>query len=63
MDVKHSAVLFKVKHFNVGYTFGSFGVFKGSFEEGKLVSFTVDANSVNTYSKKQDDHLRSSDFF
>ena len=63
VDVKHSAVLFKVKHFNVGYTFGSFGVFKGSFEDGKSVSLTVDANSVNTHTKKRDDHLRGPDFF
>ena len=63
VDIKHSAVLFKVKHFNIGYTFGSFATFKGNFEDGKSVNLTVDANSVNTHIRKRDDHLRGPDFF
>lgn len=63
IDTGHSAVLFKVKHFNAGYTFGSFKSFKGTFEEGSSVELTVDANSVDSHVEKRDDHLRGPDFF
>ena len=63
VDASHSAVLFKVKHMNIGYTFGSFRSFKGSIDDGKSVTLTVDANSVDSQTKKRDDHLRGPDFF
>ena len=63
VDMGHSAVLFKVKHFNVGYTFGSFKSFKGSLEEGASVELTVDASSVDSNVEKRDSHLKGPDFF
>ena len=63
VDVGHSAVLFKVKHFNLGYTFGFFKSFKGEFEDGKSVTLTVDADSVDSNVAKRDDHLKGPDFF
>ena len=63
VDVSHSSVLFKVVHFNVGYTVGMFKKFKGSIDEGKSVEITIDASSVDSNQKKRDSHLRSPDFF
>lgn len=63
VDAGHSAILFKVKHFNVGYTFGTFKSFKGSFEEGSSVELNVDASSVDSNVEKRDHHLKGPDFF
>jgi len=63
VDAGHSAVIFKVKHFNLGYTFGSFKTFSGSIEEGKAVELSVEAGSVDSNQAKRDDHLRGPDFF
>jgi polyisoprenoid-binding protein YceI len=63
IDVGHSSVIFKIKHFNIGYTFGSFSKFKGQIEEGASVELVVDAASVDSQVAKRDDHLRGPDFF
>ena len=65
-DVAHSAVIFKVKHLNVAYTYGRFTGFEATYnhkEGAESVSFSIDASSVNTENKKRDDHLRGPDFF
>lgn len=63
VDLGHSAVIFKIKHFNIGYTFGSFTQFKGQIEEGSFVELVVDAASVDSQVAKRDDHLKGPDFF
>ena len=63
VDVKHSSVLFKVKHLNVGYTVGMFKKFKASISEGESVEITIEASSVDSNVKKRDGHLQSPDFF
>lgn len=63
VDTAHSSILFKVIHFNVGYTVGMFKTFRGSIVEGTSVEITIDASSVDSNQKKRDGHLRSPDFF
>ena len=63
IDVGHSAVLFKVKHFNLGYTFGTFKKFSGVIDEGVSVELSVEATSVDSNVVKRDNHLRGPDFF
>lgn len=69
LDPAHSELQFKVKHLMITNVTGQFDVISGtveasdeSFSDAK-VSFTVDANSVNTGSEQRDGHLRSPDFF
>lgn len=68
IDPDHSSVNFKIRHL-VSKTAGKFDKFKGSFEyeKGKSESWSVNAEietaSINTNTKKRDDHLRSKDFF
>lgn len=68
IDAVHSAVIFRVQHFNAGFTYGRFNGFKGTFAwdaekpEACNVEITVDAASVDTNDKKRDDHLRTPDF-
>jgi polyisoprenoid-binding protein YceI len=68
VDNVHSSVLFKVKHANAAYFFGRFIEVSGDIDydrsdpaEGS-VSLTVQADSVRTWNKKRDDHLKSPDF-
>ncbi|HPF15800.1 MAG TPA: YceI family protein, partial [Planctomycetota bacterium] len=68
IDNVHSTVLFRAKHMDVSYSYGRFNELSGQFvlspEEGKSsLQIKVVANSVDTNSKKRDDHLRSPDFF
>ena len=65
MDAGHSAILFKAKHFGVGYTYGRFNKMSGSYISGATptVSFEVDASSVDSANAKRDDHLKGPDFF
>ncbi len=68
VDPTHSTVIFKVKHFGVGFQYGSFRKVSGTLvvDEGKparsSVSIDVDAASVFTANKKRDKHLRGPDF-
>jgi|LauGreDrversion4_2_1035121.scaffolds.fasta_scaffold825988_1 polyisoprenoid-binding protein YceI len=65
LDAGHSAVLFKAKHFGVGYTYGRFNKISGTYTSGAAptVSFEVDASSVDSANAKRDDHLKGPDFF
>ncbi|MBM4290261.1 MAG: hypothetical protein FJ138_01470 [Deltaproteobacteria bacterium] len=65
LDASHSAILFKAKHFGVGYTYGRFNKITGSYTGGAApaVSFEVDASSVDSANAKRDDHLKGPDFF
>lgn len=69
IDAEHSAIVFKVKHFNVAYTYGMFRKFEGSVTvdakkaKNSKIELSIDSESVFTNVKKRDKHLRSPDFF
>jgi polyisoprenoid-binding protein YceI len=69
IDAYHSSILFKVNHLGASNFYGRFNDVSGevTFDdknpEKSSVNITVNANSVDTNSKKRDDHLRSPDFF
>jgi polyisoprenoid-binding protein YceI len=67
IDPTHTAVLFRVKHLGVSYTYGRFNEVEGTFKlkDGlpDAIQVTIQAKSVDTGNKKRDDHLRGPDFF
>lgn len=69
IELAHSFFMFRVKHLNVGYTYGRFNDLSGTFsfdEENPArssVEISVKVTSVDTNNTKRDDHLRSPDFF
>ena len=68
LDPSHSEVEFKVKHMMISNVSGKFTKFDATVEtEGEdfmtaKVSFTADADSINTGSDQRDGHLKSPDF-
>lgn len=62
IDPAHSTLIFRIKHFNVGYFHGRFNGIKGSFDLGRSVQVEVGAAGVDTANKDRDDHLRGPDF-
>lgn len=64
-----STVLFKVRHMQTANAWGRFDDIKGSVDyvgndlTKSTLELTIKATSVNTNSKKRDDHLRGPDFF
>ncbi len=68
-DASHAKVGFKVSHFGISETEGKFTKFDGTVFSGQPdfsdaeISFTVDANSINTEDPQRDAHLKSADFF
>jgi polyisoprenoid-binding protein YceI len=69
VDPVHSSIVFRSKHFNLGYIHGRFNEFSGSFRlDDKNVSessieMEVKAGSIDTNNAKRDGHLKSPDFF
>ena len=69
VDKGHSALLFRIKHVDVAYTYGRFNDFSGSIvvDDENLsnakVEITAKLESVDTNDAKRDQHLRSPDFF
>ncbi|WP_315819593.1 YceI family protein [Paraflavitalea speifideaquila] len=69
LDKSHSNVRFTITHNVVSELDGAFTTFDGSLEHTKAdysdakVTFTIDANSINTYNENRDKHLKSADFF
>ena len=69
VDTGHSALLFRIKHVDVGYTYGRFNEFSGSLvvDDENLaaakVEITAKLESVDTNDAKRDQHLKSPDFF
>lgn len=69
IDSVHSSAMFRVQHLGAGQFWGRFNDVSGTFTGGTPaadgVSFdiTVKVESVDTRTKKLDDHLRSPDFF
>ena len=68
IDPVHSSVVFKVKHFGVGYQYGLFRKVTGKLTvdakkpANSSVTVVLDAASVFTSNKKRDAHLRGPDF-
>jgi polyisoprenoid-binding protein YceI len=69
IDPSHSVVEFAVKHMMFATVKGRFAAFAGEVvthpddpTEGS-VSFSIDADSIDTRDEKRDEHLRSNDFF
>jgi len=69
LDPDHTSIVFRVKHLNVAYVFGSFYKSSGMIriEENdpsrSTIEMQVMADSVSTHVDKRDKHLRSPDFF
>ncbi|GIW22688.1 MAG: hypothetical protein KatS3mg068_1695 [Candidatus Sericytochromatia bacterium] len=69
IDMYHSSVLFKISHLGASNYYGRFNDVSGTvvFDEKNpsksSVDITVKVDSVDTNSKKRDDHLKSPDFF
>ena len=69
IDPSHSRVQFKVKHLMISNVLGSFKEFEGkaSMVENDLsstvVSFSINAASIDTEAPDRDTHLKSPDFF
>ena len=69
VDGTHSFIVFHVTHLGIGTAWGRFNEFSGSFTHdaenpaASKVSFTIQAESVDTGNAKRDQHLRSPDFF
>jgi polyisoprenoid-binding protein YceI len=69
VDPVHSAVHFRVKHMDLGYIYGRFNKFSGSFTldptnpAKSSLEIKVEAASVDTNNDKRDEHLRKPDFF
>lgn len=68
VDKDHTTIGFQVSHL-LGKQKGQFDDFDGTFAfdpaqaASSKVKFTIQAASINTNSKKRDEHLRSPDFF
>ena len=69
IDPTHTEVQFKVKHLVISTVTGFFRKFSGSVEsesddfDGAQVTFSLDANSIDTNQADRDNHLKSPDFF
>ncbi|MHC4106721.1 MAG: YceI family protein [Planctomycetota bacterium] len=69
VDPVHSAVVFRIKHFDVSYFYGRFNRITGHVEfdaeDPTKTSFVIaiKADSVDTNSGQRDRHLKSPDFF
>lgn len=68
VDSVHSSALFKVKHFDVAYFYGTFRDLEGTivYDENdpskSSIELVIDANSVDTRNSNRDDHVKSPDF-
>lgn len=69
IDTSHSAIIFKVKHKGVAYSYGRFNEFGGTVvaDTDSLtdaqIEVTVKADSIDTANEGRDKHLISGDFF
>ena len=69
IDTGHSAIIFKINHLGVSYSYGRFNTFEGSFETNPAdhskswIKLTIQAGSIDTNDEKRDGHLKGPDFF
>ena len=68
IDSVHSFVIFKIKHFNTGNTYGRFNDPTGTIvvddanPAGSSVEVEVKSDNVDTHEPKRDQHLKKADF-
>ena len=69
IDPVHSSVLFRVKHFDIGYIYGRFNQFSGTFAfddknpaDCKL-EMEIKIDSIDSANSDRDKHLKGPDFF
>lgn len=69
VDPVHTFSTFRIKHLDIGYTYGQFTAASGSFTfdkdapEKSSVNIIISADSISTHDAKRDKHLNSPDFF
>ena len=69
VDASHSAVLFSVSHLGISNTHGRFNGIDGTLTwdatdpTKSSINITIKTDSVDSFSEKRDQHLRSADFF
>jgi polyisoprenoid-binding protein YceI len=68
VDPVHSSLLFRIKHLNVGYIYGRFNAYSGTFAFDRdpaqcSLTFEVNIDSLDTANADRDKHLKGPDFF
>lgn len=69
IDGVHSAVIFRIKHLGVSYSYGRFNQITGSFTydeakpEASSIQVEIPTDSIDTGHEGRDQHLKSPDFF
>src|SRR4051794_20126763 len=69
VDPAHAAVVFKISHVGLSWTYGRFKAVAGSFEvdaanpANTKFELSAKVDSLDTDNAKRDEHLRSPDFF
>ena len=69
IDTAHSEIGFKVKHLVISTVKGTFTKFDAQIQtegedfENSKISFTAQADSINTNNTMRDEHLKNADFF
>lgn len=65
VDPIHSGVFFRIKHFDVGYTYGRFNDISGKIkteESIQSIELNIKAESVDSNNARRDRHLQGPDF-
>jgi polyisoprenoid-binding protein YceI len=68
IDNVHSTVIFRVKHLDIGISYGRFNEISGTLAhdqenpKASSIELSVKADSVDTNSQERDEHLKSPDF-
>lgn len=69
LDTSHTAIVFRIEHLGMSYTYGRFNGVEGQFtidaQDPTQSSFklSVRTENIDTGFQKRDDHLRGPDFF
>jgi polyisoprenoid-binding protein YceI len=66
LDPNHSGVFFRIKHFDIGYTYGYFSDLNGKItinNQPTTIQFSIPLASIDTNNTKRDQHLLGPDFF
>jgi polyisoprenoid-binding protein YceI len=69
VDSPHTYIIFRVKHLNIGHSYGRLNGATGAFvldeasPANSRIEMQVMAKGVDTYDAKRDKHLQSPDFF
>lgn len=69
IDPVHSSFIFRIKHINTSYLYGRINTSSGTivFDEAdptkSSVDLTLNADSIDTFAEKRDQHLKGPDFF